>query len=117
LAVPDDLPLAEAVRRAHEAQAGSLVTVTGTGHPIGLVSEAALVATPEERRPWVAVSTVARTIEPGMSLPAGIEGEGLVRAMADVPAHEYLLLEDDGTVYGVLSTVDVERAFRDARAR
>ncbi len=117
LAVPDDLPLAEAVRRAREAEAGSLITVTGAGRPIGLVSEAALVATPEERRPWVAVSTVARTIEPGMSLPAGIEGEHLVRAMTEMPAHEYLLVEDDGTVYGVLSAVDVERAFRAARGR
>ncbi len=114
LAVPDDLPLAEAVRRAREAEAGSLITVTGAGRPIGLVSEAALVATPEERRPWVAVSTVARTIEPGMSLPAGIEGEHLVRAMSDMPAHEYLLVEDDGTIYGVLSALDVERAFRAA---
>lgn len=117
LAVPDDLPLAEAVRRAREAEAGSLITVTGAGRPIGLVSEAALVATPEERRPWVSVSTVARTIEPGMSLPAGIEGEHLVRAMSDMPAHEYLLIEDDGTIYGVLSAVDVERAFREARGR
>ena len=115
LAVPDDLPLAEAVRRAREADAGSLITVTGSGRPVGLVSEAALVATPEERRPWVAVSTVARTIEPGMSLPAGIEGEPLVRAMTEVPAHEYLLVEDDGSIYGVLSAADVDRAFREAR--
>jgi Zn-dependent protease len=117
LAVPDDLPLAEAVRRAREADAGSLITVTGSGRPVGLVSEAALVATPEERRPWVAVSTVARTIEPGMSLPAGIEGEPLVRAMTEVPAHEYLLVEDDGSIYGVLSAADVDRAFREARGR
>ena len=117
LAVPDDLPLAEAVRRAREAEAGSLITVTGSGRPVGLVSEAALVATPEERRPWVAVSTVARTIEPGMSLPAGIEGEPLVRAMTEVPAHEYLLVEDDGSIYGVLAAADVERAFREARGR
>jgi Zn-dependent protease len=115
LAVPDDLPLAEAVRRAREADAGSLITVTGSGRPVGLVSEAALVATPEVRRPWVAVSTVARTIEPGMSLPAGIEGEPLVRAMTEVPAHEYLLVEDDGSIYGVLSAADVDRAFREAR--
>jgi hypothetical protein len=72
------------------------------------------VATPEERRPWVAVSTVARTLEPGMSLPAGIEGESLVRAMTETPAHEYLLLEDDGSIYGVLAAADVERAYREA---
>jgi hypothetical protein len=37
--------------------------------------------------------------------------------MSDHPAHEYLLLEDDGTVYGVLSAADVELAFRQARGR
>ena len=52
-----------------------------------------------------------------MSLPATIEGEQLVRAMADMPAHEYLLVEDDGSIYGVLSALDVERAFRQAHGR
>jgi Zn-dependent protease len=117
LAVPADLPLAEAVRRAKEARAGSLITVTSGGSPVGLVSEAALVATPEERRPWVAVSAVARSLEPGMSLPAEIEGEELVRAMTVTPAHEYLLVEHDGSIYGVLSAADVERAFQEARSR
>jgi len=115
LAVPGDLPLAEAVRRAREAEAGSLITVTSGGSPVGLVSEAALVATPEDRRPWVAVSTVARSLEPGMSLPVEIEGEELVRAMTVTPAHEYLLVEDDGSIFGVLAATDVERAFQDAR--
>ena len=115
LTVPGDLPLAEAVRRAREAEAGSLITVTSGGSPVGLVSEAALVATPEERRPWVAVSTVARSLEPGMSLPAEIEGEALVRAMTVTPAHEYLLVEEDGTIYGVLTAADVEQAFQDGR--
>ncbi len=117
LAVPDDLPLAEAVRRAQDAGAGSLITVTAAGVPVGLVNEVALMAVPEDRRPWVAVSTVARTIEPGMRLPAAIAGEALARAMAATPAHEYLLLEDDGSVYGVLATADVERAFAQARRR
>jgi Zn-dependent protease/CBS domain-containing protein len=112
LAVPDDLPLAEAIRRAREAQAGSLVTVTGAGRPVGVVNEQALLATPEERRPWVAVSTVARDLDEGLSLPATITGEELVRALTRTPAHEYLLVEDDGTIYGVLTTADVDKAFR-----
>ena len=115
LAVPDDLPLAEAVRRAQEAEAGSIVTVTGSGHPVGVVNEAALVATPEDRRPWVAVSTVARTLDEGLSLPATISGEDLILAISRNPAAEYLLVEEDGTIYGVLSTADVDQAFRTAR--
>lgn len=113
LAVPDDLPLAEAVRRAHEAAAGSLVTVTGSGAPVGIVNEAALAAVPEDRRPWVAVSTVARTLEDGLRLPAGVSGEELIMAIGRTPAAEYLLVEEDGSICGVLATADVDRAFRE----
>ena len=112
LAVPEDLPLAEAVRRARDAQAGAIVTVTGDGRPVGVVNEAALMATPEERRPWLAVSTVARGVDDGLSLPVSIAGEDLVRAITSSPASEYLLVEDDGSIFGVLTTADVDRAFR-----
>ena len=115
MTVPDDLPLGEAVRRAQEAEAGSIVTVTSAGRPTGVVNEAALLATPEDRRPWVAVSTVARTLEDGLSLPVGISGEELILAISRNPASEYLLVEEDGTIYGVLTTADVDRAFREAR--
>ncbi len=112
LAVPDDLPLSEAIRRAREAQAGSLITVTSAGRPVGVVNEHALLATPEDRRPWVSVSTVARTLDDGLTLPVSITGEELVNAITRTPAHEYLLVEDDGSIYGVLTTADVDKAFR-----
>jgi Zn-dependent protease len=115
LTVPDDLPLGEAVRRAQAAEAGSIVTVTSGGRPTGVVNEAALLATPEDRRPWVAVSTVARTLDEGLSLPVGIRGEELVLAISRNPASEYLLLDEDGSIYGVLTTADVDRAFRETR--
>jgi len=114
LSVPEDLPLSEAVRRAREAEAGAIVTVTGSGRPVGVVNEAALTATPEERRPWLATSTVARSVDDGLTLSVAIAGEALVRAITTTPASEYLLLDDDGSVYGVLTTADVDRAFRDA---
>lgn len=115
LAVPADLPLAEAVRRAQDAQAGGIVTTELDGSPSGLVSEAALLATPEDRRPWVPTSSVARTLEHGLRLPVDIRGEDLVRALTRTPAAEYLLVEPDGSVYGVLTTEDVDRAFRATR--
>nr|WP_243395497.1 site-2 protease family protein [Nocardioides currus] len=116
LAVPEDTPLAEAVRRAQEIDAGSIVTTTTAGRPTGIVSEAAVLAMPQERRPWVATSSVARTLEDGLTLPATIAGEELVSAISKHPAEEYLLLEEDGTVLGVLATSDVDKAFRDSRA-
>lgn len=111
LTVPGDLPVSEAVRRAQEVEAGSIVTVSSTGEPTGIVNEAALLATPEDRRPWMTTAEVARTLEEGLTLPASIVGEELIRAITFLPAHEYLLVEDDGSIYGVLSTADVDRAF------
>jgi len=112
LTVPGDLPLAEAVRRAQEAQAGSIVTVTSSGDPVGVVNETALLSVPPERRAWVPTSSVARTLEAGLRLPAAIGGEDLIRAISAQPSGEYLLLEVDGSIFGVLSTADVDRAFR-----
>lgn len=112
LAVPDDLPLAEAIRRARDAAAGSIVTVSSTGTPLGVVDEAAVRAMPEDRRPWVAVSAVTRTVEDGLRLPVGITGAELLDAIRRTPASEYLLVEQDGSVYGVLATADVEQAVR-----
>lgn len=116
LAVPEDTPLAEAVRRAQEIDAGSIVTVTSSGRPTGIVSEAAVLATPDDRRPWIPVSTVSRTLEEGLTLPATIAGEDLIMAISRRPADEYLLIEEDGSVMGVLSTADVDKAFRESRA-
>ncbi|TIC87857.1 site-2 protease family protein [Nocardioides sp. GY 10113] len=112
MAVPEDLPLAEAVRRAQEAHAGSIVTVSAAGTPIGVVDERAATAVPPERRPWVATSTVARTLEQGLTLPVSITGDALVEAIRSTPASEYVLLEGDGTVCGVLATADVVRVVR-----
>src|SRR3954467_9496134 len=112
LTVPGDLPLAEAVRRAQEVHAGSIVTVTSSGTPVGVVNEAALLSVPADRRAWVPTSSVARTLEDGLRLPAAIGGEDLIRAISSRPAGESLLLDLDGSIFGVLSTADVDRAFR-----
>ncbi len=111
IVVPEGLSVAEAVRRAQEAEAGGIATQSGDGTVTGIVNEAALEAVPSERRPWLAVSQVARHVEDGMRLPADSAGEQLIRAMTSKPAAEYLLLEADGGVYGILASADVERAF------
>ncbi|WP_460840798.1 site-2 protease family protein [Nocardioides marmoraquaticus] len=113
LAVPDDLSVAEAVRRAQEAGAGGVVLLDRSERPAGVVSERALVATPAERRPWVPVTSVARTLEAGLLVPADLTGEELVRAMARLPAEEYVLVEPDGSIFGVLASTDVDRAFEE----
>jgi Zn-dependent protease len=113
IAVPHELPITEAVRRAQEVGAGAIVVHAGDDRLSGVVNETALLATPEERRAWVPVSSVSRTIEDGMVLGADIAGEDLIKAMSSTPAEEYVLVEPDGTIFGVLATVDVDRAFEE----
>jgi Zn-dependent protease len=110
--VTGDLPLAEAVRRAQEQQARALVIVDGTGRPTGVVSEAAVAATPVERRPWVSTASVSRGIEPSEFVPADLTGESLLLFLQRVPATEYLVVDAAGSVVGVLAATDVAQVLR-----
>lgn len=116
IVVPGDLSIAEAVRRAGEMQAGGILTHASNDELTGIVSESALLAVPDRQRPWQAISTVARRVEDGLVLPADIAGQDLVTAMSQVPAEEYVLVEPDRSIYGVLVTRDVDRAYRAATA-
>jgi Zn-dependent protease/CBS domain-containing protein len=111
LTVTAEVPLAESLRQAREAEAGSVVVVTGNGRPLGVVNEHAVAAAPEARRSWMSTGSVTTRLERGMTLPADIGGEALVRAMHARPASEYVLVEPDGSIYGVLVTADVDAAF------
>ncbi|PNE29934.1 peptidase M50 [Streptomyces eurocidicus] len=110
-------PLSEALRRAGEAGARALVVVDPHGTPTALVREAAIIGVPEHRRPWVAVSALAQDLKDGMRVSAELTGEELLDTLRATPATEYLVVEEGGEVYGVLSTSDVERAFVAAMAR
>ncbi|MEU9355684.1 site-2 protease family protein [Streptomyces griseoloalbus] len=115
--VENDTPLSEALRRANAAGARALVVVDPDGVPLSLVREAAIVGVPEHRRPWVPVSQLAQDLTDGMRVSAELAGEDLLDALRATPATEYLVVEETGEIYGVLSAADVERAFVKAMAR
>ncbi|WP_250405039.1 site-2 protease family protein [Streptomyces cellostaticus] len=115
--VETDTPLSEALRRANAAGARALVVVDPEGNPLSLVREAAIVGVPEHRRPWVAVSGLAQDLTDGMRVSAELAGEELLDTLRATPATEYLVVEETGEIYGVLSAADVERAFVKAMAR
>ncbi|MGW7454926.1 site-2 protease family protein [Streptomyces sp. NPDC054787] len=115
--VENATPLSEALRRANEAGARALVVVDGHGDPTAIVRESAIASVPEHRRPWVAVSTLAQDLTDGMKVSAELTGEELLDHLRTHPATEYLVLAPGGTIYGVLSTLDVEKAFVKAMAR
>ncbi|MFG3204576.1 site-2 protease family protein [Streptomyces sp. NPDC048192] len=115
--VETDTPLSEALRRANAAGARALVVVDAHGSPVSLVRESAIVGVPEHRRPWVAVSGLAQDLTEGMRVSAELAGEELLDVLRATPATEYLVVEETGEIYGVLSAADVERAFVKAMAR
>ncbi|WP_455681014.1 site-2 protease family protein [Streptomyces huasconensis] len=115
--VESHTPLSEALRRANDAGARALVIVDADGDPMAVVREAAIVSVPQHRRPWVAVSGLAQDITEGMRISAELAGEELLDTLRATPATEYLVVEDSGEIYGVLSAADVERAFVKAMAR
>jgi Zn-dependent protease len=112
--IPANLPLAEAIRRADAAQARALVVVDHEDRPIAIVNETAVMATPPQRRPWIEAGSLARTIDPGLVLPADLSGMALIEAVRRTPASEYLLVEPTGQVFGVLATTDLDHAFAGA---
>jgi Zn-dependent protease len=112
--IPGNVPLAEAIRRADEAQARALVVIDHESTPIAIVNETAVMATPQQRRPWIEVGSLARAIEPGIVLSADLSGMELIQAVQRSPATEYLLIEPSGQVFGVLATSDLDHAFAGA---
>src|ERR1019366_1666528 len=111
IAVPSNLPLSEAIRRADAAQARALVVVDHESTPIAIVNETAVMATPEQRKPWIEAGALARAIDPGLVLSADLPGIELIEAVQRTAASEYLLIEPSGEVYGVLAASDLDHAF------
>jgi CBS domain-containing protein len=108
--VSGDQPLSEAVRQANEVGARGIVVIDSVGRPYGVVSESAVASTPVQRRPWMPVSALARTLDAGLTLDVDLQGAAVLDAMRSVPATEYVVTEPDGSVVGVLTATDVAAA-------
>jgi Zn-dependent protease/CBS domain-containing protein len=117
LTVDAQLPLAEAVRRARDIGARALVVVDGRDRWVGVVSEAAVQATPVERQPWMPVSDLARPVQDGLVLSPSLSGADLMTAVQETPATEYLVAGEDGALQGVLARTDLIAALRAAGVR
>jgi Zn-dependent protease len=108
--VPASLPLSEAVRRAQEAGARGVVVVDSADRLEAVVTEAAVLATPEERRPWVPVGSVAKRLVEGMHLDPALAGEPLLEALRACPTSEYVTTDPATGEVRVLSVSDVAKA-------
>lgn len=105
------MPLAEANRRAAEAgaSASTLAVTDSSGKVVALVNAQAAEAVPMERRPWVPVESVARTVDATRMLAVDLVGDAVIRAVQAHPAPSYLVVAGDDVV-GVLDTADLARA-------
>ena len=80
--------------------------VNSSGQLIGLVDETAAAQVPVERRPWITLDAVARSLDPGRILPAELSGHALVEAVRANPGSEYVVTVGED-VLGVLRVADV----------
>jgi Zn-dependent protease/CBS domain-containing protein len=111
ISVSASTPLAEAIRQADEAGARAIVVVDHDSKPIAIVNEAAVTATPPQRRPWVDTGSMARSVDPSLVLNADLQGIALLDAIRRAPATEYLLVDSTGQVVGVLAARDLDQVF------
>jgi Zn-dependent protease/CBS domain-containing protein len=111
ISVSANTPLAEAIRQADEAGARAIVVVDHDSKPIAIVNEAAVMATPPQRRPWIDTGSMARSIDPSLVLSADLQGMALLDAIRRAPATEYLLADQTGQVVGVLAARDLDQVF------
>jgi predicted transcriptional regulator len=115
--VRQDTPLSLALAQLGEQSAGAIVIVDADGTPSAIANEAAITAVPQQRRAWVTVGSVSRAIVPDTVLNTELRGEALLRAMSNFPIPEYLVVDSDNQIYGVLSSDDVQAALAGKRAQ
>ncbi|MBQ0902516.1 M50 family metallopeptidase [Micromonospora sp. U21] len=101
-------PLSEAQRRRAEGgqPAAALLVTDSTGRPVALVDPAAAEAVPADRRPWLAVDAVARSLGTLPALPVGLDGEGVMEAVQSHPGAQYVVTAGEDVV-GILHIADL----------
>ena len=71
-----------------------------------------MATTPVQRQPWVTAGELSRALEPGLVLEADLTGEPLLDAMRETPGTEYLVVDAEGQVLGVLVAADLAVALK-----
>ncbi|HEX7746489.1 MAG TPA: site-2 protease family protein [Micromonosporaceae bacterium] len=120
VAVPTGTPLAEAQRQAAVRVPGTdgsvvpLGVTDSTGRLVALVEPVAAGAVPPERRPWVSVDAVARTIDAVPRMPVGLSGEEVIEAVQAHPGAQYVVTSGED-VLGVLRLADLAQLLEPKR--
>jgi hypothetical protein len=106
LTVQSGMPLSEALRRSGEITNTVVAVADSAGRIVALVDDLAVAGVKPERRPWVAVDTVARNVSKLPALPIDLTGEQVVDQVQAHPGAQYLVTADEDVV-GVLHVADL----------
>ncbi|MGW4460691.1 site-2 protease family protein [Micromonospora sp. NPDC004704] len=114
--VPTGTPLAEAQRRGSATGPApvALGVDDSSGRLVALVDRAAAEAVPVDRRPWVAIDTVARGLDGLPTLPVDLDGEEVIQAVQTDPGAQYLVTSGEDVV-GVLHIADLAQLLEPKR--
>ncbi|MEH0971632.1 site-2 protease family protein [Micromonospora sp. CPCC 205546] len=115
-AVPTGTPLAEAQRRRADGDTpgAALVVTDSAGRPVALVDPAEAEAVPAERRPWLAVDAVARSLPDLPTMPVGLDGERVMQTVQTHPGAQYVVTSGEDVV-GILHITDLARLLEPQR--
>lgn len=108
LSVPSGMPLAEAQRRAVQDERDDpvLAVADSSGRIVALVDAVAASRVKPERRPWVPVDSVARSVTRLPALPVGLTGDEVVKQVQAHPGAQYVVTAGEDVV-GVLHVADL----------
>jgi hypothetical protein len=114
--VPTGTPLAEAQRRRAEGpEPGAALAVTdAAGRAVALVDPVRADAVPVERRPWLPVDAVARSLSHLPVLPVGLDGERVMQTVQSHPGAQYVVTAGEDVV-GVLHIADLAQLLEPKR--
>lgn len=104
--VPRETPLAEVLRQVGEQGAFGAFVVDSAGNPTALMHTGAVKAVPPQRRPWVAIDDVCRTLDALNCWESQWRGERVIEAMRANPLPEYAVFDGDQAV-GIVRSVDI----------
>ena len=118
VAVAAGTPLSEARRYAPTTDGGAPVigVADSSGHVLALLNDAAAEAVPPERRPWVPVDSLARTLDADHVVRADLRGADLLRTVQADPHGDYLVVRGQDVI-GVLRGADLNHLRRPGTRR
>lgn len=99
--------LAEAVDAARRTGARHVVLVGPDGGPMAIVEPGAVEQVPADRTGQVGVASVARRIDPRAVVDVSLAGESLLQALGSLPGEQFVALDAERRVVGVLHAQDV----------